>query len=458
MMERDVAPRGALQDAAGFIRGAPAHRDMIERYTPEDIGRIFSEESKFQRFLEIELLTVEAQERLKLFPRGTAKRIRAKAKILIPAIKKIEEKTHHDMVSFVLNLSESLGNDKQYVHQGLTSSDVLDTALAWQMKDVLAVVFKDLENLLKEAKKKAVKYKDTLCVARTHGVHAEVYSFGLKFVFFHDELRREKEWLQNAAGDVLVGKISGSAGTYAHCSPAVEEYVCRKIGIKPASFSTQIVPRERLAFLFSIFSLIAGSLERFATEVRHLQKTETAEAEEPFYPGQKGSSSMPHKRNPIICERICGLARVIRGNMVAAFENINLWHERDISHSSAERVIIPDTCSLLVYMLRKMTEVVKHMKVHPEAMLSHLNLGGGLIYSQRLLLELTRRGMGRPKAYDIVQNIALECMNEGSSFCEKARVHPEVKKTLRRKEIDELFNPGYYLNNIEYIYKKAGIG
>jgi len=430
---------------------------MIERYTPEDIGVIFSEDSKFQRFLEIELLVLEAQEKLKLIPSGTAQRVRSKAKISIPQIKKIEEKTHHDIVSFVLNLSESIGDDKQYVHQGLTSSDVLDTTLLWQLKDALKIIFVDLEDLLREAKKKAKKYKDTLCVARTHGVHAEVYSFGLKFVFFYDELKRELDWLKNLSKDILVGKISGSVGTFAHFPPKVEEYVCKKLGLHAASFSTQIVPRERIALLFSLFSLVASSLERFATEVRHLQKTETAEAEEPFYSGQKGSSSMPHKRNPILCERICGLARLVRGNMMTAFENINLWHERDISHSSNERVIIPDNCIILVYMIRKMAEVVKNMKAHPEAMMAHLNLGGGLIYSQRLLLELTKKGVGRPKAYDLVQRLALEAINEGGSFQEKARNNPEVRHLLSAKEIEEIFDPEYYLNNIGHIYKRVGI-
>ena len=354
---------------------------MIERYTPKDIGAIWSEESKFKRFLEIEILACQGLAKLGKIPARAAQNIRKKAKISIPKIKKIEAKTHHDVIAFVWNVSESIGKDAQYIHWGLTSSDVLDTTLAWQMKDSLGLVLGDLNSLIKEVGRKALKYKSAVCVGRTHGVHAEVYSFGLKFVFLYDELSRIRRLLKEAEKFVCCGKISGAVGNFAYLSPKVEEFVCKGIGIDYARISSQVVSRDRVAYLLSLLSLLASVLERFATEIRHLQRTEVAEVQEPFYKGQKGSSAMPHKKNPIVCERICGMARIIRSNMLSAFENINLWHERDISHSSVERVILPDSFILAVYMLRKFKAVVKDLNVSKPQMLKNLEVSRSTVFS-----------------------------------------------------------------------------
>ncbi|MCD6540034.1 MAG: adenylosuccinate lyase [Candidatus Omnitrophica bacterium] len=430
---------------------------MIERYAPQDIAGIFSEESKFKRFLKIEVLVSEALAKLKIIPQSAYREIRQKAKISVDKIKKIEEKTHHDVVSFILNLSESLGKSSQYIHFGLTSSDLLDTTLAWQIKDCLEIILKDLEALIREVKKKALKYKDTICAGRTHGVHAEVYSFGLKFAFFYDELVRVRRLLKDSKGIVCCGKISGAVGTFVHLPPEVEEFVCKKIGITPAKISSQVVSRDRLAYLLSILALLGSVIERFATEIRHLQKTETKEAEEPFYSGQKGSSAMPHKRNPIICERMSGLSRLLRANMLAGFENINLWHERDISHSSAERVIIPDSISLVVYILRKFREVIRDLSVYPENMLKNLEISQGLIYSQAVLLKLMIKGLERERAYDLVQKISFEVIKNSINLKEELLKSKEVKKYLSSEEIEEIFLPHNYLKNINTIYRKLNL-
>ena len=430
---------------------------MIERYTPQDIAGIFSEESKFKRFLKIEVLVSEALAKLKIIPQSAYREIRQKAKISVDKIKKIEEKTHHDVVSFILNLSESLGKSSRYIHFGLTSSDLLDTTLAWQIKDCLEIILKDLEALIREVKKKALKYKDTICAGRTHGVHAEIYSFGLKFAFFYDELVRVRRLLKDSKDIVCCGKISGAVGTFAHLPPEVEEFVCKKIGITPAKISSQVVSRDRLAYLLSILALLGSVIERFATEIRHLQKTETKEAEEPFYSGQKGSSAMPHKRNPIICERMSGLSRLLRANMVAGFENINLWHERDISHSSVERVIIPDSISLVVYILRKFREVIKNLSVYPENMLKNLEISQGLIYSQAVLLKLMIKGLKRERAYDLVQKISFEVIKNSTNLKEELLKSKEVKKYLSSEEIEEIFLPHNYLKNIHTIYRRLNL-
>ncbi|RKY28408.1 MAG: adenylosuccinate lyase [Candidatus Omnitrophota bacterium] len=430
---------------------------MIERYAPQDIADIFSEESKFKRFLKIEVLASEALAKLRIIPQSAYREIRQKAKISVDKIKKIEGKTHHDVVAFILNLSESLGKSSQYIHFGLTSSDLLDTTLAWQIKDCLEVILKDLEALTREVKKKALKYKDTICVGRTHGVHAEVYSFGLKFAFFYDELVRVRRLLRDSKDIVCCGKISGAVGAFAHLPPEVEEFVCKKIGVTAAKISSQVVSRDRLAYLLSILALLGSVIERFATEIRHLQKTETKEAEEPFYSGQKGSSAMPHKRNPIICERMSGLARLLRANMLAGFENINLWHERDISHSSAERVIIPDSISLVVYILRKFKEVIKNLSVYPENMLKNLEISQGLIYSQAVLLKLMIKGLKRERAYDLVQKISFEVIKNSTNLKEELLKSKEARKYLSSEEVEKIFLPHNYLKNINTIYKRLNL-
>ncbi|MFA5008559.1 MAG: adenylosuccinate lyase, partial [Candidatus Omnitrophota bacterium] len=368
-----------------------------------------------------------------------------------------EEKTHHDIIAFIKSISPQIGGAAKYLHAGMTSSDLLDTTLAWQIKDATAIILRDLNSLINVVAKKALKYKDFLCVARTHGVHAELYSFGLKFLYFYDDLKKEYKLLKESLNYVSCGKISGAVGTFAHFDPKVEEYICKKIGIGYAKISTQIVSRERFAYYFSLLALIGSSLERFATEIRHLHRTEVDEAKEPFYEGQKGSSAMPHKQNPIICERLCGLARLLRGNMLVAYENINLWHERDISHSSVERVIIPDSTIIADYMIKKCEEVVRGLRVNRQNMLDNIELNRGLIYSQKILLKLMEKGLARMSAYDIVQRISLDVINNNSNFREEVSKDKEINKYLTKKETEEIFNPYTYLNNIDKIYKRAGL-
>ena len=426
---------------------------MIERYIPKEIGKIWSEEEKFRRFLKIEALLCEALEKQKKIPKGVSKAF-SKVKISTEKIKKIEEKTHHDIIAFLKHISGQMGPLAQYLHWGLTSSDLLDTTLAWQIKDATKVILKDLDALIREVSNKALKYKDTLCIARTHGVHAEIYSFGLKFLYFYNDLKQERQLLSESINYVACGKISGAVGTFAYFDPKIEEYICRKIGINNAAISTQIVSRERIAYYLSVVSLIGSTLERFATEIRHLQRSEVSEAKEPFYKGQKGSSAMPHKQNPIICERICGLSRLLRANMLVASENINLWHERDISHSSVERIILPDSTIALDYMLGKFKEVIKSLRVYPQQMLKNIELNRGIVYSQKLLLDLMDKGLSRMAAYDVVQNIALKVVNSNSSFFKEANKDKTVKKFLKDKDLKEIFSPYTYLSNINKIYQR----
>ncbi len=426
---------------------------MIPRYTPKEIGQIWDENEKFSRFLRIEALLCEALEKAGRIPKGVSKSF-DKVKISVKKIKKIEEKTHHDIIAFLKHISSQLGKDAQYLHLGLTSSDLLDTTLAWQIKDATKIILSDLDTLIKEVKKKALKYKDTLCMARSHGVHAEVYSFGLKFLYLYNDLIQERKLLKDSLNYVASGKVSGAVGTFAYFDPKVEEYICKKIGISNAKVSTQIISRERIAYYMSVLSLIASTLERFSTEIRHLHRSEVAEAQEPFYKGQKGSSAMPHKQNPIICERLCGLARILRANMLAASENINLWHERDISHSSVERIILPDSTIGLDYMLKKAKEVVRNLKVNPDRMLKNIELNRGIIYSQKILINLMNKGLSRMQAYDMVQAIALKVINKDSNFKEEAATDKKLKKFLSDKELEDIFNPYTYLSNINKIYKR----
>ena len=430
---------------------------MIERYSPKDIASVWSQDSKFKRFLEIEILVCEALADLGKIPKSSARLIRKKAKVSSEKILKIEEKTHHDIVAFIWNVSKSIGKDARYIHWGLTSSDLLDTTLAWQIKDSLNIILNDLDSLIKEVKKKAFKYKGTICVARTHGVHAEVYSFGLKFAFLFDELTRIRKLLSESEKIVCCGKVSGAVGNFAYLTPGIEEYVCKKIGINYAKISSQIVSRDRFAYFLSLLSLLGSVLERFATEVRHLHRTEVQEAQEPFYKGQTGSSAMPHKKNPIICERICGQARVLRANMLSAFENINLWHERDISHSSAERVILPDSIILAVYMLRKSKQVVKDLTINPENMLKNLNESRGLIFSQAVCLRLMEKGLVREEAYKLVQEASFLAIKNKNNLKEELLKNKKILKFLSAREIEGLFLPETYLKNIKTIYKRLGI-
>ncbi len=430
---------------------------MIERYALPKMSSIWSEQNKFDQMLKVEILVCEAWNKLGKIPKKSLVSIKSKAKINIDKIKEAEEKTKHDVVAFVNNLSESVGDDAKYIHMGLTSNDILDTSLALQMKEALDIIVEDVECLLHVLAQSAKKYKNTPCIGRTHGVHAEPTTFGLKIALWHDEMLRNLERLKSAREGIAVGKLSGTIGTYTNIDPEVEEYVCLKLGLGISRSSTQVIPRDRHAFCLTTMAITGASLERFATEIRHLQRTEVLEAEEPFSKGQKGSSAMPHKRNPVICEKICGLARLLRTNALAELENIALWHERDISHSSVERVILPDSMIVLDYILNQFKDVMEGLDVYPKNMLMNLGKTNGLIYSQRVLLELMKKGLARPVAYDIVQKCAFQCVSLNRDFKDVLLSNARVRKYLSSDAIQSIFDIKYYLSHIPAIFKKLGL-
>jgi adenylosuccinate lyase len=430
---------------------------MIERYSLPKMTKIWQDEFKFQTMLAIEILTLEALAKQKQIPRAALKKIKKKAKFNLKTIQKIEAKTQHDVVAFVANIAQHIGAEAKYLHLGLTSSDLLDTTLGVQLREASDILLDDLDKLLNLLSRKAKKYKEMVCIGRTHGVHAEPITFGLKLALWYDETKRNLSRLAQAKEAVSVGKISGAVGTYSNIDPQVEVYVCKKLGLKPAEISTQIIQRDVYAQYLATLAIIGSSLEKFAQEIRHLQRTEVLEAEEPFAKGQKGSSAMPHKRNPVICERICGLARILRGNTLAAFENIPLWHERDISHSSVERVIMPDSTILLDYMLNKFIEVISGLMVYPDNMLSNLVKTRGLIFSQRVLLALMDKGLSRMKAYDLVQRSAMKTWREKRDFKEILLEDEEVPRYLSPKDLESIFDLDYYLRNVNKIFKRVGL-
>ncbi|MCM8796716.1 MAG: adenylosuccinate lyase [Candidatus Omnitrophica bacterium] len=430
---------------------------MIERYSLPEISRIWSDEFKFNTMLAIEMLVLEALAKLNKIPSSAVERIKKKARFSLKEIKKIEEKTQHDVVAFVHNVAQYIGQDAKYLHMGLTSSDILDTTLGVQLKAASVILEQDLAKLLKVLALSAKKHKDMVCIGRTHGIHAEPTTFGLKLALWYEETKRNLARIRLAKEEVSVGKISGAVGTYANIEPYVEEYVCRKLGLKPAKISTQIIQRDIYAVFMSGLAITASSLEKFATEIRHLQRTEVLEAEEPFGRGQKGSSAMPHKRNPVICERICGLSRILRANALAAMENISLWHERDISHSSVERIILPDSTIALDYMLHKFIEVAEGLKVYPDNMLENLVRTRGLIFSQRVLLALMEKGLRRQKAYDIVQRIAMKSWQEKSDFKDNLIRDKDISRYLSKKELDDIFDLDYYLRNVHKIFCRLSL-
>ncbi|HNX82207.1 MAG TPA: adenylosuccinate lyase [Candidatus Omnitrophota bacterium] len=430
---------------------------MIDRYTLPRMGAIWQDQFKFQTMLAIELYALEAYARQKKVPLAAVNRIKKKATFDIARIRVIEEKTQHDIVAFVTNVSQYIGPDAQYLHIGLTSSDLLDTTLGVQLKAAADIILEDLERLKAALARRACQCKDMVCIGRTHGIHAEPTTFGLKLALWFDETRRSIERMKQARDAVSVGKISGAVGTYANVGPEVEAYICKKLGLRPAPISTQIIQRDVYAHYMTSLAVTAATLEQFATEIRHLQKTEVLEAEEPFGKGQKGSSAMPHKRNPVICERICGLARVIRGNALVALENVALWHERDISHSSAERIILPDSTMALDYMLHKMIQVIEGLTVYPENMLKNLVKTQGLLFSQRVLLNLMDRGLPRMKAYDLVQRAAMRTWREGIDFKTLLLQDKEVAKLISVSEMEKIFSLEYYLRNVDKIFKKVGL-
>jgi adenylosuccinate lyase len=419
---------------------------------------IWQDENKFRIMLEIEILACEAHARLGRIPKAAAIRIRKKAGFNVKQILKIEEKTQHDIVAFVTNVSQYIGSDAQYLHIGMTSSDLLDTTLDVQLKQASDILLADLSKLEKTLSLASKKYKDTICIGRTHGVHAEPMTFGLKLALWFDETRRNIERMRTAKSAISYGKLSGAVGTYSNIDPQVESYICKKLGLKPVNVATQVIQRDVYAQYLSALAIIAASLEKFALEIRHLQRTEVLEAEEPFAKGQKGSSAMPHKRNPVVCERICGLARILRANSLVGMENVALWHERDISHSSAERVILPDSTILLDYMLNKLTKVIDGLLVYPQNMLANLLKTKGLIFSQRTLLSLMEKGLSRPKAYDLVQRTAMLTWKGHNDFKTNLLEDPEVKKYLSAKDLDRVFDLNFYLRHVDLIFRKAGLG
>jgi adenylosuccinate lyase len=430
---------------------------MIERYTRPQMGVIWSPENRYKKFLEVEILASEAWAELGVVPLEAAALIAAKASFNVERINELEKETRHDVVAFTRCVAESLGEESRYFHYGLTSYDVVDTALSVLLVEAAALIRTGLQDLEEALKVQALRHKDTATVGRTHGVHAEPTSLGLKFALWLAEVRRDLDRLDRATESVRVGKLSGAVGNFAHIDPFIEEYVCEKLGLEAAPVSTQVIQRDRHAEFLSVLAIIGATLEKIALEIRNLQRTETRELEEPFYSGQKGSSAMPHKRNPVTCEQICGLARLLRGYAVSAFENVALWHERDISHSSVERVILPDSTIITDHMVQQMIRVIRELNVYPQQLLHNLELTGGLIYSQRVLLELVESGLSREEAYDLVQRCAMESWERGISFKDLLAAEEILAQRLSKEKLDDCFDPAYYLRRVDYIYKRLGI-
>ncbi|MDP8260477.1 MAG: adenylosuccinate lyase [Candidatus Gygaella obscura] len=430
---------------------------MIARYTRPGMAKIWSDKAKFNAMLKVELLVCEAYNKLGKISKKDLSAINKKAEFNVDSINKIEEKTHHDVVAFVKELERHIGKQAKYIHMGITSSDVLDTGLSIQLVQASDILIADVKKIINILKKKAVRYKDMVCIGRTHGVHAEPVTLGLKFALWYEEMNRNLTRLLTAKQTISVGKISGAVGTYSNIEPFIEKYVCSKLKIKSANVSTQIIQRDRHAEYIAVLAITGASLEKIALEIRHLQKTEVRELEEPFRKGQTGSSAMPHKRNPVICERICGLARLLRGYSTSAMENIALWHERDISHSSVERVIIPDATTVLDYMCTKAIEVLDGLIVYPDNMLINLTKTRGLIFSQRVLVELMNKGLVRTKAYDLVQRAAMKTWNTKKEFKHCLREDKQVRKILGDKQLDRIFSLDYYLRNVNKIFKNVGL-
>ena len=427
---------------------------MIDRYSREEIKKIWELDEKFKYYLKVELAVCEAYARLGEIPTKNLDEIKQKASFSVERIDEIEKEVRHDVIAFLTNVNETVGKDNaQYIHKGLTSSDVIDTAFALQIADSSKIILSDLDELINTLKELAFKHKNTICIGRSHGVHAEVTTFGFKLLNWLDELQRAKGSFTYALNEVTVGQISGPVGTYSNVSPQVEQLACEILHLPPAKISTQIISRDRHAKFMSSLASIASIIEQFATEIRHLQKTEVREVEEGFGKNQKGSSAMPHKKNPVLCENLCGLARVVRSNMVAAFENINLWHERDISHSSTERIIFPDSLILVDFMLSRFTNVMENLVVHEDNMLKNANLYGGIIYSQKVMLKLVDKGYTREEAYKIVQKHALNALN-GGNFKEELLNDNDVISKLSKNEIDECFNIHDYLKNIDAVFNR----
>jgi len=428
---------------------------VIPRYTREKMGALWSEGHKYETWLQVEILACEAWAELGEIPRAAAQEIKERAHIDMKRIEEIERETKHDVAAFVNQLEETVGEAGKYIHFGLTSYDIVDTALSLRLREAAGIIIADIDDLMEAIREKAFAHKETIMIGRTHGVHAEPITFGLKMALWYEEMRRHRERMERARDTISVGKLSGAVGTFANAPPAVEEYVCKKLGLKPAPVSSQIIQRDRHAEFFTTLALLASSIEKFAVEIRHLQRTEVMEAEEPFTEGQKGSSAMPHKRNPIGTENLSGLSRLVRANSFAAMEDVPLWHERDISHSSVERVIAPDSTILVDYMLARLTQIIKGLVIYPEHMRKNLDMTRGLISSQQLLSLLIRKGISRKDAYQWVQRNAMQAWKQGEDFFRLVRADTDIAQCLNDKEITEAFDLGIHLKHINDIYKRV---
>ena len=428
---------------------------MIPRYTLPEMGALWSEETRFQKWLDVEIAVCEVHAEMGTIPSEALEQIKSRAKFSVARINEIEKTTDHDVIAFTTNLAESIGEAARFVHYGLTSSDVVDTANALLLREACDILLEKIDALLRVLKRRAFEFKNTPQVGRTHGIHAEPTSLGLTFALWYDETRRNRERLTKALEAVAVGKISGAVGAFAHLDPQVEEKVCARLGLKPAPVSTQIVQRDGYAEYLCTLAIVASSLDKFALQIRHWQRTEVREAQEKFKQGQKGSSAMPHKRNPILSERICGMARVVRANSIVGLENIALWHERDISHSSAERIVLPDSSIATDYMLHKMASLVDGLVVYPERMLENLKATRGLVFSGQLLLALTQAGVARETAYEWVQRNAMKAWDEGSDFHSLVSADKEIRAHLSEEEIARVFSLDTYLRNVDAVFARV---
>jgi len=428
---------------------------MIDRYSRKEMNKIWDEKNKYQIWLEIEIAAAQAMEKLKIIPKGIASKVKRKAKIDVDRIHTIENKVHHDVIAFLTSITEKVGKEGKFLHKGMTSSDVLDTCFNIQLLQSGKIIINDIDDLLKVLKNKSLKYKKTVCIGRSHGIHAEPTTFGLKLASFYEEFKRNRKRMESAINEVSTCAISGAVGTFANIDPRVESYVAKKFKLRIEPISTQVIPRDRHAFYFSTLGIVAGSLERVATEIRNLQKTELQEVQEFFGKKQKGSSAMPHKKNPILSENLTGLARMVRSYVIPSMENISLWHERDISHSSVERNIGPDSTITLDFALNRLKNILKDMSVYPDKMLKNLHITKGLIFSQRVMIELTKYGFSREKAYSIVQKNAQKSWTKNMSFLECLMKDSLINKKISNKDLIKMFDIKYHTKRIDLIYKRV---
>lgn len=428
---------------------------MINRYTRPEMGSIWEDENRYAKWLDVEIAACEAMSEEGTIPAKSLKVIKEKAGFSVERIMEIEEETKHDVIAFLTNVAEYVGPESRFIHLGLTSSDILDTSFALLLKEAMNLIIQDVEGFMKTLKKRAIEHKNTVMIGRSHGIHAEPITFGLKLAVWYSEMERNLRRLEDALSIISYGKLSGAVGTFANISPRVEELTCKKLGLTPAKISTQIIQRDRHAQYFTALAILAGTLEKIAVEIRHLQRTEVLEAEEPFKKGQKGSSAMPHKKNPIGSENISGLARLVRSNSLAAMENIALWHERDISHSSVERVIAPDSTILIDFMLDRLDRILNGLIVHPDNMINNLNKTKGLIFSQQVLIKLAEKGMERQKAYVMVQKNAMKVWESGQDFKELIMEDEDICRYLSKKEIEEMFDLDYHLKHVDEIFERV---